>query len=814
MSERINDGSEEQLPEADELKEEIDEIEDGYVEEPDEDDDVIIAPVRPSDVRAEQGGLIEDEVDGLFDGVDDFDDGAADADDEDVDFEAVNDVEDKYDSAPAGRREAKSLKGGKSGKQGGKGNKNDGKGRVSGGNGAEAESGEPRHEGRHAMTTSRGVVYVESYSDDDYDTRYSVKSRLAKIIVSLLIVAAVVFVAIMFIDFCRRTVDGDRVYNGITLNGKSVAGMTREELSEYINKTYIAPVSNSTLTVKSGEDSLVYPLKDGIIVLPDTDQLIDDIYNYARSGNLVNRAFTVIRLRETGRNYTLNNSINNATINDIITRMNSKNRTKVDPTYRVEDEQVVFTYGSNGLELGEEDIRKSLKDYTDLLLKSLAEGTATSSVSGTVNIVPHVTEFTKLLKINVVNDLPLKAIAPKIERRSPTEIWISEGTDGAEYDSDLLDQIIERINSGEPSPRETEVLPLMREHSFITKEFYEKVLFRNVLGAGSVKNVADDDQTRALLAENREKNIDLAVQKLNGLIIMPGENFSFMESIKAYDSRTGYTMAYENYLGLDDPAEGGGIAYVSTALYNAAYLANAEIITRTKYQYAPLFGLMGFDAYTSIKAHVDLRIKNNSSLPWKITASFVNGTAKVEINGTLFGQDDFLDEEGKPLDPALIPSNMVIVKDRPARELSSQIARRTPYTSVSFSDPTIDEGVSIINQAGINGYTLNLYLIVTSGGKEDKQFLGVESYDVRQEYVIKGTKPGTPPPTDVPTVTPTEEPTPTPTDVPDDPTPTEVPDDTTPTPEEPTEPAPTEGPATEPQPTDDGEFGPLITPEG
>ena len=197
-----------------------------------------------------------------------------------------------------------------------------------------------------------------------------------------------VFVAIMFIDFCRRTVDGDRVYNGITLNGKSVAGMTREELSEYINKTYIAPVSNSTLTVKSGEDSLVYPLKDGIIVLPDTNQLIDDIYNYARSGNLVNRAFTVIRLRETGRNYTLNNSINNATINDIITRMNSKNRTKVDPTYRVEEEQVVFTYGSNGLELGEEDIRQSLKDYTDMLLKSLAEGTATSSVSGTVNLIP------------------------------------------------------------------------------------------------------------------------------------------------------------------------------------------------------------------------------------------------------------------------------------------------------------------------------------------------------------------------------------------------------------------------------------------
>ena len=500
MSERIDDGSEEQLPEADDLKEEIDEIEDGYVEEPDEDDDVFIAPVRPSDARSEPAGLIEDEVDGLFDGVDDFDDGSVDTDDEDVDFEAVKGDGDKYASVPGGKPDGKAGKGGKrGGKQGGKGNKKAEKKHESGvknESGGDAESTEPRHEGRHAMTTSRGVVYVESYSDDDYEARYSVKSRVAKIIVSLLIVAAVVFVAIMFIDFCRRTVDGDRVYNGITLNGKSVAGMTREELGEYINTTYIAPVSNSTLTVRSGEDSLVYPLKDGIIVLPDTNQIIDDIYNYARSGNLVNRAFTVIRLRETGRNYTLNNSINNATINDIISRMNSKNRAKVDPTYRVEEEQVVFTYGSNGLELGEEDIRQSLKDYTDMLLKSLAEGTATGSVSGMVNLVPHVTEFNKLLKINVVNDLPLKAVAPKIERRSPTEIWISEGTDGAEYDADLLDQIIERINSGEPSSVDTEVLPLMREHSFITKEFYEKVLFRNVLGAGSVKNVAESAACR------------------------------------------------------------------------------------------------------------------------------------------------------------------------------------------------------------------------------------------------------------------------------------------------------------------------------
>ncbi|MBO4326994.1 MAG: VanW family protein [Clostridia bacterium] len=792
----------------------------------DEDDDMIIAPDRPSAARFEQGEVIEDEVDGLFDGLDEIDDGSDDGsrdgeDDDDFDIESVGSDGDEGKKAVAGsaagaasaslrNRGSKETFNKKAKADKKKNKKQKEKERRE-----RADQKPSENVGRHAVTTSRGVVYVESYSDDDYEMHTGLKSRVAKIILSLFIIAAVVFAAIMFVDYCRRTVDGDRVYNGITLNGKSVAGLTRRELGEYIDKTYAAPVSGSTITVRAGEDYVVYPL-NAIIRLPDTEKLADEIYEYARSGNLVSRAFTVIKLKEAGKNYTLNYSVNTATIDAITGYMNSKNRAKVDPTYTVEEDRVVFTYGSNGLELGSEDIQSSLTEYTDNLLKSLTEGTATNSVSGTVNLVPRVSEFKKLLKINVVNDLPLKAVAPKIERKSATEVWVSPGTDGAEYDAELLDQIIDRINSGEPSAEGTEILPLTREQSFITKEFYESVLFRNVLGKGSNVNTPETEPERALLNENRDKNIALAVSKLDGLVIMPGEVFSFMDSIKAYEAKTGFLFAYENYYGIENPVEGGGIAQVSTALYNAALLADADIVVRTKYRFAPLFGLMGYDAYTSIKEKSDLRIKNNDTFPWRIEAKYTSGTVSVSINGTVFWETDFLDEEGKPIDPELIPKNIKIVKDRPEKELSTQIARRNAYVVNTFSDPNMDEGTTSIYQKGIDGYTLNLYLIVRQGGKEDKQFIGVETYESRSEYIMTGTRVVTPTPTEVPT----EEPTPTPTEVPTEiPTeiPTEVPTETptdaqTDVPETPTEPVatPTEdpGPTDEPAPTGTEEPGP------
>ncbi|MBO7406697.1 MAG: VanW family protein, partial [Clostridia bacterium] len=559
----------------------------------DEDDDVKIVSVAAGrDQR-----VIEEESDGLFDGLDDADEGGDDVDtDDDADIEATTVSVAKAGRVPVSapvkkQRGVPANKSGRSTSQ------------------RAAASGQ-----RHAVTTSRGVVYVESYSDEEYDAAPGRKRVVVGIIIALVIIGALVASGMMFVKYCRRVVSGDRVYSGITLNGKSVAGLTRDELDKYISDTYSSPIARSTINVKVNEENATYPL-DAIITLPDTKDLADRIYNESREGGLIKRAFSVLRLKETGKDFSLNYTVNEDTITSIASSMNSKSRTKIDPTYTVEEDRIVFTYGRNGVELKSEDIKAKLTDYTDNLLTALSEGNISGTDSGTVTLVPTFTEFRKLLKINIMNELPARPTDARIERKSSTEVWIVPETDGAEYDEALLDEILLKINTTEGEEGQTEELPVAMYGTVLTKELYENVLFRDRLGAGSNKNVQEDDPAKAPAKGLRDTNIKLAVDAINSYVVMPGETFSLLNTLKVTDDRNGYVSSMENYSGFDTPVKGGGISQVATALYNAALVADMGIFSRTKYPYAPNFGLMGFDAYVDATSRVDFIFVNKSDMP-------------------------------------------------------------------------------------------------------------------------------------------------------------------------------------------------------
>ena len=728
-------------------------IENNSVNEADDPEEIDITPV--GDVRnvdGVQGNVrhIEDEGESLFENVDDLDDpdDSEDADDaagdgefggeggeENVDISVKGPVHSAKDAKKP--LPASAAKVSRSRKKSGSSGSN-----------------------RHAVTTSRGVVYVESYSDDEYEETPGRKSTVTRIVIAAVVVAAVTAIVFMFINYCRGVVKGDWVYNGITLNGKSVAGMSRTELVDYINKTYADPVSNAAVTVKSGEDSLAYPM-NSIFTLPDTESLADEIYGYARSGGLVSRAFTVLKLRETGKAYSLDYKVNQNTIQTICAAMAGKSQPRVDPTYTIEEEQVVFTYGKNGVELRNEDVAARLTAYTDEVLKALADGNSIGG-GGTVVLTPVTTEFTRILKVNVVNELPEKPSDARIEKRSGKELWIEPEIEGAEYDEALLDEIVNRINAGEGDPSRTEILPLAKKKPILTKEFYQGVLFRNTLGSSSNKNVQEDDTTKAGSKAAREKNLTLAAGLLDGLVFLPGETIDFSAAVKLSDAKTGYAEAFENYFGADKPFTGGGLSQLATALYNAAYLADLEIVAHTKYKYAPAFGLIGFDAYVNEAENARLVIKNTSGMPIRLSASYTGDTVRVAINGTVYFESDV---EG--VEPADIP--VETVKSFPEKSLSSQIARRSSYSTLYFDDPEMPEGVNKTIQTGVNGYTINLYVITGSGSNADRQFIGVETYESRQEMVRKGTAKATEDPTP-PTEIPTEVPTEIPTDDPGDPT--------------------------------------------
>ena len=78
----------------------------------------------------------------------------------------------------------------------------------------------------------------------------------------------------------------------------------------------------------------------------------------------------------------------------------------------------------------------------------------------------------------------------------------------------------------------------------------------------------------------RWKNLKNGMEKLNGTVVMPGEQISVHDVTAPYDEEHGYVQAgsYENGQVVD--TYGGGICQVSTTLYNAVLFAELKVVKR------------------------------------------------------------------------------------------------------------------------------------------------------------------------------------------------------------------------------------------
>lgn len=115
--------------------------------------------------------------------------------------------------------------------------------------------------------------------------------------------------------------------------------------------------------------------------------------------------------------------------------------------------------------------------------------------------------------------------------------------------------------------------------------------------------------------ENRIYNINLAANRLNGILIAPGEVFSFAKALGDVSSFTGYKQAYVIENGRTVLGDGGGVCQVSTTLFRAALNAGLPIIERNPHAYRVSYYELdsgpGVDAAVYVPS-VDLKFKNDT----------------------------------------------------------------------------------------------------------------------------------------------------------------------------------------------------------
>lgn len=132
------------------------------------------------------------------------------------------------------------------------------------------------------------------------------------------------------------------------------------------------------------------------------------------------------------------------------------------------------------------------------------------------------------------------------------------------------------------------------------------------------------------MSAERDKNIELAASLLNGKILMPGETFSFNDTIGERTTERGFLAAPVLVGDSYQDGIGGGICEVSSTLYIASILSGITEFDRTHHSIPMIYVPYGLDA-TVDYGSIDFKFKNTLGFPLYIEAYTSNSKLYVKI---------------------------------------------------------------------------------------------------------------------------------------------------------------------------------------
>jgi len=147
-----------------------------------------------------------------------------------------------------------------------------------------------------------------------------------------------------------------------------------------------------------------------------------------------------------------------------------------------------------------------------------------------------------------------------------------------------------------------------------------------------VRRLGDSDP---MLQYNKITNLKIAAGKLNGLLIKPGETFSFWHLVGKTSRAQGYLDGLCIVQGQASPGIGGGLCQMSNLIYWMALHTPLTVVERHRHSYDPFpdcdrvipFGTGATIFYN----YVDLQFTNTTSHTFQIIISFDDTHIRGEI---------------------------------------------------------------------------------------------------------------------------------------------------------------------------------------
>lgn len=446
---------------------------------------------------------------------------------------------------------------------------------------------------------------------------HSVRNTVLISVLSAVLLCGAVFAYIFFFS----GVPFGRILNNVTVAGIDVGGLTKEEAEAVLSSLQNSDYDSKDMTVNICDDTLVITPEQAAIKL-DVPAAVKLAYRVGRNGSLAARRAE----REKASEGKLSADVSSClSMNAEFIRTEIEKITK---KYSKELTQSAFRIDGTRPEL-KDPLPKALPTGQTL---TLTKGTAMYAMD-TQDILANVLAaygsdiFTVEASFEVTKPDPLdlnkifeeNCLKP-VDAALNTETYeIIPHTYG--YGFDLEDAKAKFASAGDG---EEITIPFQVIDPKVKSSDISSTLFRDVLGSYTA---------RASSQEGRDTNLRKSCEAINGIIIKPGEIFSYNPVLGERTKERGWKQA-DGYIGNKTVLEyGGGICQASSCLYLSAMIADLEIVERTNHGFISSYMPYGMDATVSWGGP-EFRFKNTMSTPIMIEASASGGTVTVKLLGT------------------------------------------------------------------------------------------------------------------------------------------------------------------------------------
>lgn len=519
-----------------------------------------------------------------------------------------------------------------------------------------------------------------------------IKSGKRRIFPFVLIGIFIIVILVFSVIFSLINIGNDKIIGKVSIMGIDVSNMTKEQATEVLKEIIHDKMSEELVLKKDDYETSINA--NQINAQFNIEEAVQKAYDIGRSGNIITNNYNILASIIWGNNIELQMNYEQESLDKKIDDISSKLPDGlVQNSYYIEDDELIIVKGKKGLVIKEDELENSVINE----MKAVNKKYNILNIP-TQEVEPDAIDIEKIR--NEIYKEPQNASVSKDKETGKTQV--NTHVNGVDFDIS-----IEEAKKIIAEDKEEYVIPLKIIVPDKTLSDLGEEAFPDKL---SEYSTIFDSSNR-----NRSNNLAISAEKIDGTIIMPGETFSYNQTVGERTIAAGYKEAGAYAGGKVVQDVGGGICQTSSTLYNAALLANLEIVDRSNHQFLTSYVDASRDA-TVAWGSIDFQFKNTRTYPIKIEASAKNGVCEMAIYGI---------KEDKEYE--------VVIE--------SEVLSYIPFTTKYENDDSLEEGEEVIEQSGYTGCTSEAYKILKLNGKVvSKTLLSKDTYDPMTRIIRRGTK--------------------------------------------------------------------------